>query len=155
MVSILVVIATCVLVLTPAVLPGAWAALGQPAATVEHDRIMMKGQRQSRSAIRYSVDTLTVGGMQIKEYVSPAGIVFAVVWKGTGMPDLRLLLGDYFDDYRSGVTAARGRAPRVRQPFRMKSERLVVERAGHSRSLWGRAYLPTHIPAGMQPEDIQ
>ena len=153
--AILVVIAACVLVLMPAVPPAAWAALGQPAATVEHDRVIMKGQRQSRSGIGYSVDTLTVGGMQIKEYVSPDGIVFAVVWKGTGMPDLRLLLGDYFDDYRSGVTAARGRAPRVRQPFRMKSERLVVERAGHSRSSWGRAYLPTYIPGGMQPEDIQ
>ena len=93
--------------------------------------------------------------MQIKEYVSPDGIVFAVVWKGTGMPDLRLLLGEYFDDYRAGVSAARGRAPRLRQPFRMKSERLVVEHAGHSRSLWGRAYLPTHVPAGIRPEDIQ
>ena len=152
--SIVVVIFACVLLLMPAV-PPAWAALGQPAATVEHDRVMMKGQRQSRSAVGYSVDTLTVGGTQIKEYVSPDGIVFAVVWKGTGMPVLRLLLGDYFDDYRSGVSAARGRAPRVRQPFRMKSERLVVERVGHSRSLWGRAYLPTHIPAGMQPEDFQ
>ena len=116
---------------------------------------MMKGQRQSRSAIGYSVDTITVAGMQIKEYVSADGIVFAVVWKGTGMPDLRLLLGEYFDDYRTGVSAARGRAPRVRQPFRMKTERLVVERAGHSRSMRGRAYLPTHIPSGMRPEDIQ
>jgi Protein of unknown function (DUF2844) len=151
----LVVITACVLLLMPAVPPPAWAALGEPAASVERDRVMMKGQRQSRSAIGYSVDTLTVAGMQIKEYVSPDGIVFAVVWKGTGMPDLRVLLGDYFDDYRSGVTAARGRAPRVRQPFRMKSERLVVERAGHSRSSWGRAYLPTYIPGGMQPEDIQ
>jgi uncharacterized protein DUF2844 len=151
----LVVITACVLLLMPAVPAPAWAALGEPAASVERDRVMMKGQRQSRSAIGYSVDTLTVAGMQIKEYVSPDGIVFAVVWKGTGMPDLRVLLGDYFDDYRSGVTAARGRAPRVRQPFRMKSERLVVERAGHSRSSWGRAYLPTYIPGGMQPEDIQ
>ena len=32
---------------------------------------------------------------------------------------------------------------------------VVVERAGHSRSSWGRAYLPTYIPGGMQPEDIQ
>ena len=143
------------MLLIPAMCPAAWAALGQPAATVEQDQVMMKGQRHSRSAIGYSVDTITVAGMQINEYVSSDGIVFAVAWKGTGMPDLRLLLGEYFDDYRAGVSAARGRGPRVRQPFRMKSERLVVERAGHSRSMWGRAYLPTHIPAGMRPEDIQ
>lgn len=153
--SIRVVIAASLLLLAPAVQSAAWAALGQSAATVEHDQVMMKGQRHSRSAVGYSVDTISVAGMQIKEYVSPDGIVFAVVWKGTGMPDLRLLLGEYFDDYRAGVSAARGRAPRLRQPFRMKSERLVVEHVGHSRSLWGRAYLPTHVPAGIRPEDIQ
>jgi hypothetical protein len=145
----------CMLLLMPAVPPAALGALGQPAATVEQDQVMMKGQRHSRSAVGYSVETITVAGMQIKEYVSADGIVFAVIWKGTGMPDLRLLLGEYFDEYQAAVNAARGRAPRVRQPFRMKSERLVVERAGHSRSLWGRAYLPTHLPAGMRPEDIQ
>jgi Protein of unknown function (DUF2844) len=154
-VPIHVVVAACVLLLVPAIAPAAWGALGQPAATVEHDQVMMKGQRHSRSADGYSVDTITVAGMQIKEYVSPDGIVFAVVWKGTGMPDLPLLLGEFFDDYQAGVSAARRRAPRARQPFRMKSERLVVERAGHSRSLWGRAYLPAHIPAGVKPEDIQ
>lgn len=139
----------------PAIVPPVWAALGQPAATVEHDRVMMKGQRQSRGGTGYSIDTITVAGMQIKEYASPDGLVFAVVWKGTGAPDLKLLLGEYFEEYREGVTAARRRTPRVREPFKMKSDRLVVERVGHSRSLWGRAYLPLHLPPGIRPEDIQ
>lgn len=147
--------AALVLLFMPAMLPPLWAALGEPAATVEHDGVMMKGQRQSRSAPGYSIESITVAGMHVKEYVSPDGVVFAVVWKGTGVPDLRLLLGTYFDEYRTALTEARHRTPRVRQPFRMKSERLVVERAGHSRSLWGRAYLPTHLPAGMRTEDIQ
>ena len=153
--SSLVSISASVLLVMAALVPAAWAALGQPAATVERDRTLMKGQRHSRSAVGYTVDTLTVAGLQINEYVSPDGIVFAVAWKGTGMPDLRLLLGEYFDDYRTGVAAARGREPRVRGPLRIKNERVVVERAGHSRALWGRAYLPSHIPAGMLPQDIQ
>jgi hypothetical protein len=154
-VTIFAAASTFVVLLLPVMLPPLWAALGEPAATVEHDRVMMKGQRQSRNAAGYSIDTITVGGMQVKEYVSLDGVVFAVVWKGTGFPDLRLLFGEYFDEYRTALTEARQRTPRVRQPFRMKSDRLVVERAGHSRSLWGRAYLPTHLPAGIKPEDIQ
>ena len=133
----------------------AWPALGQSAETVERDRVIMKGQRQSRSGVGYSIDTITVAGMQIKEYVSPNGVVFAVVWKGTGVPNLQLLLGEYYEEYRAGVRAARNRTPRVREPFRMKSDRLVVERAGHSRSLWGRAYLPDHLPPGIKLEDLQ
>ena len=139
----------------PVMVPQVWAALGQPEATVEHDRVMMKGQRQSGSGIGYSLKTLTVAGMQIKEYVSADGVVFAVVWKGTGVPDLKQLLGEYFEEYRQGVTAKRNRRPQVREPFRMKNDRLVVERAGHSRSMWGRAYLPSHVPPGIRPEDIQ
>lgn len=133
----------------------AWPALGQSAETVERDRVIMKGQRQSRSGVGYSIDTITVAGMQIKEYVSPNGVVFAVVWKGTGVPNLQLLLGEYYEEYRAGVRAARNRTPRVREPFRMKSDRLVVERAGHSRSLWGRAYLPDRLPPGIKLEDLQ
>jgi hypothetical protein len=147
--------AALVVLLLPVMLPPLWAALGEPAATVEHDRVMMKGQRQSRNAPGYTIDTITVAGMQVKEYVSADGVVFAVVWRGTGIPDLPLLFGDYYHDYRTALTEARRRTPRVRQPFRMKSERLVVERAGHSRSLWGRAYLPNRLPVGIRPEDIQ
>jgi hypothetical protein len=143
------------MMLAPAMPPAASAALGQSAATVERDRAIMRGQIRSGSANGYSIDTLTVAGMEIKEYVSPDGVVFAVVWRGTGAPDLPLLLGEYFAEYREGVERARNRKPRVKEPFRMKSDRLVVERAGHSRSLWGRAYLPTHLPPGIKPEDIR
>ena len=144
-----------VMLLVPVLAPPLWAALGQPAATVERDRVMMKGQRQSRSGAGYSIETITVAGMQIKEYVSADGVVFAVAWKGTGVPDLKVLLGEYFEEYREGLRAARSRTPRVREPFRMKSDRFVIERAGHSRSLLGRAYLPTHLPPGFIPEDIE
>ena len=137
-----------------AMLPPAWAALGQSGATVERDQVVMKGQLRSGSVNGYSIDTITVAGLEIKEYVSPDG-VFAVVWKGTGVPDLPLLLGDYFGEYREGLAKARNRKPRVREPFRMKRDGLVVEQAGNSRSLWGRAYLSTRLPTGVKPEDIR
>lgn len=142
--------------LTMAITPLVWAALGQPAASVERDRVIMKGQqRQSQPTAGYSVQTITVAGMQIKEYVSPDGVVFAVSWKGTGVPDLQLLLGDYFEEYREGLNAERQRTPRIRKPLKLKTGRLVVERGGHSRSLWGRAFLPEALPPGLTAEDIQ
>jgi len=151
------VIGTAALALffAPTLLGPVWAALGEPAASVERDRMMMKGQRQSRTGTGYSIDTITVAGMGVKEYVSPDGVVFAVVWTGTGMPDLQLLLGEYFEEYRKGVHAARSQRPKIRKPFQMKSERLVVERSGHSRSLWGRAFLPAALPPGVTAEDIR
>src|SRR5918994_462564 len=101
--------AALALFFAPTLLGPVWAALGDTSASVERDRVMMKGQRHSRS--------------------------------GTGTPDLQLLLGEYFEEYREGVDAARSRRPKIRKPFQLKSERLVVERGGHSRSSWGRAYL--------------
>jgi hypothetical protein len=143
------------LLFAPTVLGPVWAALGEPAASVERDRVMMKGQRQSRPGTGYTIDTISVAGIQVKEFVSPDGVVFAVVWTGTGMPDLQLLLGEYFEEYREGVHAARSHRPKVRKPFQLKSERLVVERGGHSRSLWGRAFLPAALPPGVTAEDIR
>jgi hypothetical protein len=136
-------------------LPPVWAALGQPATSVERDRTMMKGQLRSRPASGYSVETIIAGGLTIREYVSPDGFVFAVAWKGTGGPDLPLLLGDYFEEYRDGLTTARNRTPRVRKPLALKTAHLIVERGGHSRSLWGRAFLPAALPPGVTLQDIQ
>ena len=146
---------TLVVVFAPSTLPLAWATLGQSATSVEVDRAKLNGKHQHRGELGYSVNTIKAAGMEIMEYVSSDDVVFAVVWKGTGVPDLKLLLGEYYEEYRQEVDAARNRSPRVREPFKMKSNRLVVERAGHSRSLWGRAYLPSHLPTGIKPEDIQ
>ena len=136
-------------------IPPVWAALGQPETSVERDRAMMKGQRQSRSATGYSIETIVVAGMTIREYVSSNGLVFAVAWKGTGAPDLPLLLGVYFEEYREGLTTARNRTPRARKPLALKTAHLIVERGGHSRSLWGRAFLPAALPPGVASQDIQ
>ena len=132
-----------------------WAALGQSVASVERDRAAMGGQGQSRPSKGYSIETITVAGMTIKEYVSSDGIVFAVAWRGIGAPDLPLLFGSYMDEYREGLMALKNRKPRIRKPMVLKTAHLVVERAGHARSMWGRAFIPALLPATIAPEDIQ
>ena len=132
-----------------------WAALGQSVASVERDHATMGGQKQSRLGQGYSIETITVAGMTIKEYVSSDGIVFAVAWRGTGAPDLSLLFGAYFDEYREGLTALQNRKPRIRKSMVLKTAHLVVERAGHSRYMWGRAFIPSLLPPTISPEAIQ
>jgi hypothetical protein len=132
-----------------------WAALGQSVASVERDRAAMGGKGQSKAGKGYSIETIAVAGMTIKEYVSSDGIVFAVAWRGTGAPDLPLLFGSYIDEYREGLTALQNRKPRIRRPMVLKTAHLVVERAGNTRSMWGRAFIPALLPATISPEDIQ
>lgn len=136
-------------------LPPVWAGLGQSSTSVEQDRRMLNGHRQSHSATNHSIETIVAGAMTIREYVASDGHVFAVTWVGTGTPDLPLLFGEYFEEYRDGVIAARNQTPRPRKPFHLKTARLVVERGGHSRFSWGRAYLPSALPPGVTSEDIQ
>lgn len=132
-----------------------WAVLGQAKASIEKDRAAMDGQVQSKLAQGYSIDTITVAGMSIKEYVSSDGTVFAVSWRGTGAPNLRLLLGAYFDEYVDALTELQNKKPRIRRPLMLKTVNLVVERGGHLRSMWGRAFIPSRLPTMVSPKDIQ
>src|SRR6516162_1270963 len=67
----------------------ALAGLGGDAASVENDRVSMKGAMRITPTVDYSVHEIqTPAGIVIREYVSAAGKVFAVSWRGAGMPDL-------------------------------------------------------------------
>lgn len=132
-----------------------WAALGQAKASIEKDRAAMDGQVQSTLAQGYSVETITVVGMSIKEYVSSDGTIFAVAWSGIGAPNLRLLLGIYFDEYLDALTELQNKKPHLRRPMMLKTTNLVVEQGGYARTIWGRAFIPSRLPAMVSPKDIQ
>jgi hypothetical protein len=87
----------------------------------------------------------------VREYASPNGIVFGVTWNGPWMPDLRQLLGPYFNQY---MVAAQGKKA-ARGPVSIQLPGLVVERGGHARSFFGRAYVPQMIPQGVTADAIQ
>ena len=66
------------------------------------------------------------------------------------MPDLRQVLGSYFDRY---VEAAAQR--KARGPVTIEQPGLVVQSSGHMRAFVGKAYIPEALPPGVSADSIQ
>ena len=127
------------------------AALGGDAATVDADAVQLQGRMKIVRVQRYAVHEIeSAHGTVVREFVSPAGKVFGVAWNGPTMPDLRQVLGPYFDTYIEAVSkrAARG-------PVQIAVPGLVVQSSGHMRAFVGSAYLPEGLPQGVAAEEIR
>jgi len=132
--------------------PRAEAALGGTEATVRTDQMQMSMTLRTMPAARFTVHELrAASGTTVREYVSPTGVVFGVAWQGPSLPDLRQLLGVYFDQYVEAAAARRTR----RAPVLVELPGLVVQSSGHMRAFAGRAYLPQGLPQGVAAEEIQ
>jgi len=130
----------------------AWAELGGNVATVQTDQEHMKGTRRITTTADYSVHEIqTDSGTTVREFVSPGGTVFGVAWQGPWKPDMRQLLGPYFDRYVQSIQSKRPR----RGPVSIHEPGLVVESSGHMRSFSGRAYLPQMTPQNVDPATIK
>jgi hypothetical protein len=128
------------------------ATLGGDASTTQVDQARLKASMRVAPGEKFAVHEMTLpGGTVVREFVSPQGQVFAVSWKGPFKPDLRQLMGDYFDRYVQATPAARGghNASRIAQTD------LVVQSMGHMRAFSGHAFVPGMLPAGVAESDLQ
>lgn len=131
------------------------ASLGGDVTSVQADQAKMQGTLRTTSGDSFTVHEIQAPtGVAVKEYVSPAGKVFAITWQGPFHPDLRQLLGAYFDPYTQAVQDQSAHR-RGHGPLLIQQPGLVVQVAGHMRSFLGKAYLPQMLPAGVKPEDIR
>jgi hypothetical protein len=128
------------------------ATLGEDVNSVPADQAQMQGTLKITSAAKFAVHEIQLpSGTVVKEYVSPAGMVFAVSWQGPSIPDLQQVLGRYFEQYTEAAkTQGAGPGPRVTQ-----QPGLVVQSGGHMRAFFGRAFAPQMLPRGVLAEDIQ
>src|SRR5437868_2875194 len=128
------------------------ASLGGDVTSVHADHVKMQGTLRTSSGDSYTLHEIqTPTGVAVKEYVSPAGKVFAVTWTGPFHPDLRQLLGAYYDEFTQAVQAQRAQR-RGRGPISIQHAGLVIEVSGHLRSFAGRAYVPQHLPVSMHAQ---
>ena len=133
----------------------AMASLGGDVTSVQDDLAKMKGSVQVHATADYTVHEITTSGRTVvREYVSPAGKVFAVAWQGPFMPDLGQILGTYLEQYAAAVKANRDPHAR-RRPLNIQEPGLVVQSSGHVRAYFGRAYVPDMLPQGVSAEVIR
>lgn len=128
-----------------------FGSLGGDASTIQQDQARTNAALRVTQTNGYAVHELqSAKGIRVREYVSPQGRVFAVAWHGPWMPNLELLLGDYYGQYQQALAAE----ARRHGPVLVRTPGLVVQLGGHMRDFVGRAYLPDEIPAGVRLEDI-
>jgi hypothetical protein len=132
------------------------ATLGSDTTSVDDDRVKMQGALMGITRNdRFAVHQLqSANGTTVREYVASTGTVFAVSWEGPWMPDLRQVLGPYFNAYQRSVPAVRN-ARRSHGPMTIRAGDLVVQIGGHPRAFAGRAYIERLMPQGMQSETIR
>ncbi len=128
------------------------ASLGMSEQSVHEDQQRMAGRLKSATFDGYTVHEITApGGVVVREYVSPVGAVFGVVWEGPTMPDLSQLLGPYFSQFQQAAASVH----RHRGPLSVQVGPLVVESGGHMRAFRGRAYVTNMLPANLTKDVIR
>jgi hypothetical protein len=89
----------------------------------------------------------------VREFVSPSGGVFAVSWEGRFIPEMKQILGTYFEKYSQAVQAATTTYA-GRRPLSIHLPSLVIETGGHMGWYYGRAYLSQSLPQGASLKDF-
>jgi hypothetical protein len=145
--------ATVAIVALPA---SASATLGSNASSVDADRVRMQGALlRIVTSDAYTVhEVQSSSGTTVREYVSSSGTVFAVAWQGPWLPNLRQILGTYFDTYQRTVQGTPGKR-KARGSLVINEPDLVVQMSGRPRAFSGRAYVPRLMPQRVQLETIR
>jgi Protein of unknown function (DUF2844) len=130
------------------------ASLGGDAASVSSDAEELHAAVQPSVLGQFEIqEIVSDNGMQVREFLNRAGIVFAVTWQGPAMPNLQQLLGAQFPVYAAALSAQE--RPGLHRWVRVATPELVVESDGHLRAYVGRSYLPALVPPGVSIGELR
>ena len=131
--------------------PAARAALGDDVAAVATDQARLHASVQVWRKSNYDIHELdSPTGIRIRHYVDGNGKIFAVSWSGGWRPNLRDIMGVYYDKF---IAATRGKRI-ARGVARIVLPGMVVVMGGHQRALFGHVYLTDLLPAGFSSGDV-
>ena len=131
-----------------------WAILGESESSVSLDQQILNGADREEARLGYKLHQITAAdGLVVKEFVSPAGLVFGVAWQSSHMPNLQQLLGSHMTELQAALQSQTHRPGR--RPVIVRTDKLVFVSGGHMRSFHGYAYVPGMVPANVNPEAVQ
>jgi hypothetical protein len=131
--------------------PVAFAALEQAPSDLPAARVQRTPATTSAGVAYTDISRTLKSGTLVHEYADATGAVFAVTWSGPFKPDLKRLLGRYFDTLGDGTAARQGRRSRIE----VNTGDLVVQSGGHMGAFEGRAWVQSHLPAGFDPQEMK
>ena len=130
----------------------AFGGLGGDSTSVQADVVRMRGALRITPNPGFTVHEISFSsGTVVREYLSPDDRVFAVSWRGSGIPDLRQMLGGYYDQFaQAASTAHRGN----HHHLTIERPGLIVQSSGHLRTYFGRAWAPDLLPPNFSVASI-
>jgi hypothetical protein len=143
---------TAILFLLLACAGASHAALGGPPEQFDAQGTTVASVVSAAGSKYLTRDTTLATGTRVREYVSDRGVVFALTWEGPVLPDLKALLGKYFDT----MVAESARLPRAgRSHLGVNDPEVVIYSGGRMRAFEGSAWIPAEFPAGFAAEDVR
>jgi hypothetical protein len=141
---------TFLLLLAP--LEAAHAALGENVGSLARDHEALRGTLVVTPMPSYEVHQMvSSSGVTVREYATHTGGVFAVTWSGTQVPDLKLLLGTYFDRYVALAQTHRT----GHHVLSINTRDLVMTAVRFQRSATGQVYVPNLLPSGVSRRELR
>jgi Protein of unknown function (DUF2844) len=132
----------------------AMASLGGNLDSVGADRAHMNARLTVSSNDGFNIHQIQAPeGIVVDEYVSSTGTVFAVAWHGAFVPDMQQIMGSSFAQYSAALRSEQKHYGH--HPLNIQQSGLVVQTGGHMRNYFGRAYIPSLLPQGFNPDTIQ
>jgi hypothetical protein len=133
----------------------ATATLGGDLSSVQADTAHLKGAVKIQQMDGYSVHQITdARGTAVREYVAANGKVFGLAWQGPFLPEMKQILGAYLPQYSTALSEQHAKYV-GRRPVSIHQPGLVVEMSGHMRAYYGRAFVPSLVPQGLDTGEVR
>ena len=131
----------------------AHAGLGEPRESVARDHAALQGSTLTvTSAAAYEVhETVISDGTRVRQFVAPAGTVFAVAWSGRSLPNLQVLLAQHYPEFVAAAAAHRG----SHHVLEISTPGLVLNVTKLPRASSGYAHVPALLPANASVQELR
>ena len=131
-----------------------WAVLGQSESSVSLDQQVLRGTNREEVRQGYKLHQITTAdGGVVKEFVSPAGLVFGVAWQSPHLPNLQQFMGSHMAELQVALQSRTHRPGGG--PLIVRTDQLVFVSGGHMRAFHGYAYVPALVPSDVAPEEVR